>query len=90
MCFHIFKKTYWCGENSEDAEEAEDVEMAINESELFEAEPDSGPKAGIMVSNLRKVFPHLTKADVVAVNSVSFKVTAGCSDTLGKEYESLK
>ena len=48
--------------------------MTISESELFEAEPRSGPKAGIIVNNLRKVFPHLTKADVVAVNSVSFKV----------------
>ena len=48
--------------------------MAINESELFEKEPDSGPKAGIIVHNLRKVFPHLTKSDVVAVNGVSFKV----------------
>lgn len=48
--------------------------MAISESELFEAEPHSGPKAGIIVNNLRKVFPHLTKADVVAVNGVSFKV----------------
>ena len=49
--------------------------MAISESELFEAEPHSGPKAGIIVNNLRKVFPHLTKADVVAVNGVSFKVS---------------
>ena len=48
--------------------------MAINESELFEKEPDSGPKAGIIVHALRKVFPHLTKSDVVAVNGVSFKV----------------
>ena len=48
------------------------MEMAIGD-ELFEAEP-SGLKAGIIVSNLRKVFPHLTKTDVVAVNGVSFKV----------------
>ena len=61
------------GESSED-EEATDVEMGTAESELFEAEPQSGPSAGIIVHNLRKVFPHLTKADVVAVNGVSFKV----------------
>ena len=80
----ISQKTYWCGENSEGAEESEDVEMAINQSDLFEEEPDSGPKAGIIVSNLRKVFPHLTKADVVAVNGVSFKVTQTSEKLLKK------
>jgi ABC-type glutathione transport system ATPase component len=48
---------------------------------LFEAEPD-GLQAGIVVKNLRKVFVNLTRANVVAVDNVTFKAFKGGVTTL--------
>ena len=48
-------------------------EMPDSTKEFFEAEPTDLP-AGIMVNGLRKEFKGLTGTNVLAVDSVSFKV----------------
>ena len=48
-------------------------EMQNSTKEFFEAEPTDLP-AGIMVNGLRKEFKGLTGTNVLAVDSVSFKV----------------
>jgi ATP-binding cassette subfamily A (ABC1) protein 3 len=59
---------------------SEEAELVRQDPELFEDEPDL--PAGIVVRNLRKVFGHLTKSDVVAVDGVSFKAFKGSVTTL--------
>ena len=71
-----FQKSYWfpsLGKENQVSPMTNESEMQDSTKEFFEAEPTDLP-AGIMVNGLRKEFKGLTGTNVLAVDSVSFKV----------------
>ena len=71
-----FQKSYWFpsqGKENQVSPMTNESEMQNSTKEFFEAEPTDLP-AGIMVNGLRKQFKGLSGTNVLAVDSVSFKV----------------